>query len=119
MATGLNPSTPPPDLSWRTKGVANLTVHVSSSVKPTSGPGSVSTSPALWRTPEFLLYALVFLCCLPLMTYSVLNLSQSMSGSCITRNKYSKPAQWLQPPVQTTLYIGTDSLTGGFSDVKW
>ncbi|KAF8311948.1 MBOAT-domain-containing protein [Clavulina sp. PMI_390] len=73
----LKASPPPEDLSWRRKGVTNLTIHVPSSMKSSSQLGSFSPKPSRWRSPEFFAYAIIFALALPYMLSSVLNLSKS------------------------------------------
>ncbi|KAI1792160.1 MBOAT-domain-containing protein [Ganoderma leucocontextum] len=63
----------PPESSYRPKGITRLTVHI-----PTAYSAQVKaeTHPApRWRTPEFMVYYVVFACVLPIMFWIPYRLS--------------------------------------------
>ncbi|KAF9514956.1 hypothetical protein BS47DRAFT_1372183 [Hydnum rufescens UP504] len=67
---------PPPDLSWSVNGIVDLTVHVDSSTKFQSDSQASNVRVPRWRTPEFALYAVIFVIVVPYMAMSAVELSQ-------------------------------------------
>ena len=78
MPTDLRPTSnleldSPPESSYRPRGVTRLTVHIPSAYNP-----QVKAQPhpaPRWRTPEFLVYYVVFVCVVPLMVWIPYRLS--------------------------------------------
>jgi hypothetical protein len=77
MSAAIIASPLPPEISWESKGITNLTVHVASSETGSTNPAFAShhVERARWRTPEFIFYGVAFVCVVPFLFICVLDLS--------------------------------------------
>ena len=105
------------DTRFTTSAHTPLKVAADESAKTTTNDGTVSsrappgTSTSRWRTPEFALYLLVFLFCVPKMYLSVVEVSQTTSPN------YSKYKDLLSPGWLFGRHVdNSDGQYAGFRD---